>query len=92
MNIIFWSFGTLALLYVLLLGNMVRNIVERRSLETGMRALSSEVGNLELAYLSASNSVDLNFSHSLGFKETKTIYATRKSLGFGNVKVLQNEI
>lgn len=92
LNVLFWSFGVLALLYVFLLGNMVRNIVERRNLETNMRLLSNEVNNLELTYLSESKNIDLNFSHSLGFKEAKTIYATRKPLGFGNVKLAQNEI
>lgn len=92
LNIIFWSFGILILLYVCLVGNMVKNIVERKSLETKMYTLVNEVNILELSYLSISNSVDLDLSYSLGFKETKTIYATRKSLGFGNMKLAQNEI
>ena len=103
LRFIFLSFGTLALLYVLLLGNMIRNIVERRSLEINARILSSEVRDLELAYLSISNKVDLNFSYSLGFKETKATFATRKSLGFlpsfgttpeplDSIKLSQNEI
>ncbi|MDO8659692.1 MAG: hypothetical protein Q7K54_03760 [Candidatus Parcubacteria bacterium] len=92
LNALFWSFGILAVVYVLLLGNMVRNVVERRGLETSMRTISNEVGDLELTYLAASKNIDLNFSHSLGFKETKAVYATRKSLGFGNVKLAQNEI
>ncbi len=92
LNTLFWSFGILALLYVVLLGNMVRNIVARRGLETNMRSLSNEVNDMELTYLSESKNIDLNFSHTLGFKETKAVYATRKSLGFGNVKLAQNEI
>lgn len=96
-NVLLWSFGALVLLYVFLLGNMVKNIVERKSLESDVRALSSEVGNLELAYLAASSSIDLPFSYSLGFKETKATFANRKSdktLGYGNdnIKVVQNEI
>lgn len=99
LNIIFCSFGALALLYILLLGNMVSNIIERRSLETNTRALSNEVGNLELTYLSMSNNVDLALSYSLGFKETKAVFATRKSLGLrtlaeplGSLKTLQNDL
>jgi len=99
LNIIFWSFGALALLYVLFLGNMVRNIVERRSLEINALSLSNEVGNLESTYLSLSNGVDLNLSSSLGFKEVKATFATRKALGlnstgesFGNVKIAPNDI
>ena len=84
LNIIFCSFGALAFLYVLFLGNMVGNIIERRSLETNARALASEVKNLELTYLSMSNNVDLALSHSMGFQETKITFATRKSLSYGS--------
>lgn len=80
----------LALFYMLILGNMVFNIIERKSLEADARTLSNEVGNLELQYLSMSNKIDLNFSYALGFKETKTKFATRKSLG--SIKVANNEI
>ncbi len=62
LRFILCSFGLLALLYILFLGNMVKNIIERRSLEADARTLSNEVGNLELNYLSLSNSVDLPLS------------------------------
>ena len=87
----------LALIYVVILGNMVRNIVARRSLEANANSLSSEVGNLELSYLSLSNNIDLAYSYSLGFKETKATFATRKSLGMAstpldNTKIAQNDL
>lgn len=99
-NIILGSFGVLALLYILFLGNMVRNIVERRSLEVRVSALSGEVRNLELTYLSMSNGIDPALAHSLGFKEAKTTFATHKSLGYnktnllplGNIKIVQNDL
>ncbi|OGI65626.1 hypothetical protein A3H53_00145 [Candidatus Nomurabacteria bacterium RIFCSPLOWO2_02_FULL_40_10] len=96
-NIIIGSFGALALLYVLFLGNMVMNIVERRSFEADARVLSSEVGDLEFAYLSMSNNVDLALSYSLGFKEIKANFATRKALSFlptvsSSVKIVQNDL
>ena len=84
------SFGGLALLYVLILGNMVFNIVGRRAMEKEMLTLTNEVGNLELSYLSTSSSVDLALSTTMGFKETKATFATRKSLG--SIKILNNEI
>ena len=90
LNILLLSFGIFAFIYVLFLGNMVFNIVERKSLETNARVLSSEVGKLELAYLSISNKIDLTFSYSLGFTEAKAKFATRKSLG--NLKLANNEI
>jgi hypothetical protein len=96
---VFWSFGALAVLYVLILGNMVKNIIQRQNLEINARALSSEVGNLELSYLSLSNSIDLPLSYSLGFKEIHPTFTTRKTLGLktstpsvGNIKTLQNDI
>ena len=81
LNIILGSLGLLSLLYVLFLGNMVANIVERKSLEADIRVLSGEVGQLELTYLSMSNEIDLTLSMSMGFEEAKPTFATRKSLG-----------
>jgi hypothetical protein len=94
-NFLLWSFGVLAVLYVIFLGNMVRNIVARQSLESQARVLSNEVSSLELTYLSMSNNVDLALSYSLGFKESKPVFTTRKSLGLGNidgVKIAQNDL
>ncbi|MCX6752102.1 MAG: hypothetical protein NTZ87_01200 [Candidatus Nomurabacteria bacterium] len=98
-NFILWSFGALALFYIIFLGNMVKNIVQRQGLETQARSLSNEVQNLEVTYLSLSNNVDLTLSNSLGFKEVKATFANRKALGFnstsvpfGNIKIVQNDI
>ena len=77
------SLGALAVFYVVLLGFMVSNIIERRSLEAEARALSGEAGNLEITYLSLSGGIDLDFSRSLGFKEISPIFAVRKYLGLG---------
>src|SRR3989344_3694834 len=82
LRIILWSFAVLALWYVFILGNMVFNIVKRRSLEKEALTLSNQVGDLELSYLSLSSKVDIQFSQSLGFRETKANFAVRKSLGF----------
>jgi len=99
LRIILWSTLALAILYAVFLCNMVKNIVERKSLEARERVLSSEVGDLELTYLSLSNKIDLPLSKTLGFKETKPAFATRKSLGLlnhtsplSNVKTVQNDI
>ena len=80
----------LAFWYVLIIGNMVFNIAERRTLEKEALALTNEIGNLELSYLSISGSVDLALSSSMGFKETKATFATRKALGSLNLD--KNEI
>jgi len=98
-NMMLWSLGILAFVYVLILGNMVFNIVERRVLEADARNLSSEIGELELQYLSASDKIDLALAESLGFKEVKTKFATRKALGYrsigesiGSTKLATNEL
>jgi len=98
-NTMLFVLATLALFYVLILGNMIFNIVERRTLEKEIFSLSNEVGKLEVSYLSISNGIDMNLSSTMGFKETKATFATRKSLGFnysgvqfGNIKSTNNEI
>jgi hypothetical protein len=90
LNVMLAVLATLALWYVLILCNMVFNIVERKSLEKESLTLSNEVGDLELSYLSVSNSIDATLSSSMGFKETKATFAIRKSLG--SIKLASNEI
>jgi len=78
---IFAYMGVMASLYVLFLGGMVFDIVERKALDAEARKVSSDVGNLELSYLSLSSSIDLQFSYARGFREADVKFATRKSLG-----------
>lgn len=75
------AFAGLAIFYLLILMNMVWNIVERRSLEANARNLSSEVGVLELQYLTLADKVDVALSKEMGFLEVKPAFATNKSLG-----------
>ena len=88
------GFGVLALSYIIILGNMVFNIVERKVLEKEIASLSNEVGGLELTYLSLSSKVDLKLSETMGFKEAKPAFAIRKSLGLNisNPNAVDNEI
>lgn len=99
LNALFFALAALAIFYVLILGNMVFNIVGRKTLEKEMLTLSNDIGKLELSYLSVSSSVDMTLSSVMGFKETKATFATRKSLGYnsgntnlGNIKLANNEI
>jgi len=100
LNAIFWTFAALLLFYIISLGNMVVNIIERKSVEADIRNIGSEVRSLELTYLSMSNSVDINLSRSLGFIEAKQTFSipTSKSLGFNqnvpsrDIKVAQNDL
>ncbi len=91
--------AALAIWYVFIVGNMVFNIVERKAMEKEVNVLVNEVGELELSYLALSNSVDMNLSQTMGFKEAKATFATRKSLGYssttenlGNINLAKNEI
>ncbi len=87
------SLGLLTISYLFLLGNMVLNIVERKSLENEARTLASEVGEMELEYLELSGKIDLQLSYSRGFKEVKATYATRRSLGsLPTTQIAKNEI
>ena len=90
LHTMFSFFGVLALLYFLILGNMVFNIVQRKNLEKQELSLQSDVGELELSYLSVSNSVDVALSSSMGFGKIQANYAIRKSLGSLNMD--NNEI
>ncbi len=87
----FSSLGLLGMFYVLILGNMVFNIVERRTLDGSARLLENEVAGLELAYLQASNKVDLVLAESMGFKEAKIKFAVRKA-SLGNIKMSLNDL
>lgn len=84
------SLAILVLIYVFVIGSMIFNIVKRKNLEAEARALSNEVRELELNYLSLSDKIDLNFSRTLGFNEAQIQFATRKSLG--SVKIAKNEL
>lgn len=77
------TLALLGMIYILLIGLMVWNIVERKDLEKEMQTLSAEVGNLELEYLALTSSINLELSESMGFREIPPNFATRKSLGRG---------
>ncbi|MFA5933970.1 MAG: hypothetical protein WC795_01990 [Candidatus Paceibacterota bacterium] len=71
----------LSFVYVYLIGSIIFNVLERKSVENQVRTIRSAVGNLELDYLSQNKTVDLSYAKSLGFEEPKNLYfASRKSL------------
>ena len=79
LHFLIFSIGALGLLYVFLLGSMVFNIISRKSYENEAKVLVTQVGEMELEYFSMSEKVDLSLSHSLGFKEIKPTYVSRKA-------------
>ncbi|MEK7588249.1 MAG: hypothetical protein AAB438_00335 [Patescibacteria group bacterium] len=92
------SFGVLTCCYVFVLGNMISSVIERKSLENEARTLANDIGGLELTYLDMSSGIDLEYSHTLGFKEVTPVFAVREALvGFNtikekNIKLANNEI
>ena len=97
LHTIFVSFGVIFVSYVLVIMGIIFNIAERKALDTQARNILNEVGELELTYLSKSSNIDISLSKSLGYKEVKAEYATRKSLGYisnveNNIKLAKNEI
>ena len=85
-----YALGALALVYVLLLGNMVFNIIARKALQAHASAMTGKLSELELQYLSMSNKIDVTFAKSIGFQETKMKFATRESLG--SLSMANNEL
>lgn len=90
LNIMLLFLGALAFCYILLLGDIIFNIIERRALEADARIISNEVAGLELQYLSASDTIDLALAKSMGFQETKAKFAVRRTLG--SIKLAKNEL
>lgn len=81
LHFILVSFGILAVFYIIILGNITFNIIERRSADAAARALSNEVLELELAYLKLAEKVDQNLAREMGFQEAALSFTAEKSLG-----------
>ena len=91
LNVLLLLLGVLILCYVLFLGNIIFNIIERKSLEADARSLMNEVGKLESEYLAVSNKVDLNLASTLGFREVEKQYAIANRQ-LGSIKFVKNEL
>ncbi len=79
LHIISISFGLLAILYVVFLGNIIFNIVERRTIEADARNVGNEVMQLEENYLAMNSKLDINTAYAMGFSDAKATFATRQS-------------
>ncbi len=91
---IFSMFILFSFLYVFVLGNMVFNIIERKTVDLEARNLANEVASLEANYLILVNNLDQASSFALGLKEIKPIFANRSnaSLTLNSSLLAQNEI
>jgi hypothetical protein len=78
-------FLALLSLYVFFVSRTVFNIIERKSAESEMRALSSSLSTLEVEYMSLSKNIDLSLASSLGFNESKNIYFASRRTSVGSL-------
>lgn len=75
------SIVLLSVFYIYFIGSITFNVLARKSVESNMREVGSRVSNLELSYLSLSNSIDKNFALSSGFVDaTSPIFAARTDI------------
>jgi hypothetical protein len=80
----------LAIVYVMLIANIVFSIVERNAFNSKNMLLASDVRELEIEYLSIAKNIDLDFAYENGFKESKTEFAS--AVSSNNSKFAINEI
>lgn len=68
----------LCVCYIYMIGNITFNVIARKSLETTISNLSSEVNNLDLVYLNKINEIDKDYASSNGFVENRNnIFVSR---------------
>ncbi|MEA3399283.1 MAG: hypothetical protein U9R00_02085 [Patescibacteria group bacterium] len=73
------SLIVLFIVEIYLVGSVTFNILTRRSLENNIMEVENKVAQLELNYLSLSNSINKSYASSLGFVDAEnTIIVTRK--------------
>ncbi len=66
---IMWGIGLMVALYAVFVSMATFSVVKRIALETKTKQLVSEINNLELAYLEQSESLDMIYAATLGFKD-----------------------
>lgn len=68
----------LSISYIYFIGNITFNVIARKSLETSLANLSSEVNKLDLVYLNKINEIDKNYAIANGFVENRhNIFVSR---------------
>jgi len=82
----------LFLSYIFFTSRIILNIIARRVAEGSLRALTAEVSELELRYISADNNIDLKYAQNLGFSEARKIYFARRAALVGNISIVRNEL
>lgn len=67
-----------SLFYVYLISSITFNVLARKSLESTVRTLTTNISQLELVYLSKTNQIDKDYALSQGFVDVKyNLFAAR---------------
>jgi Na+(H+)/acetate symporter ActP len=66
---IMWAIGFMIALYAMFIAMATFSVVKRIALETKTKQMVSEINNLELAYLEQSESLDMIYAATLGFRD-----------------------
>ncbi len=68
------------LIYIYLISSITFNVLARKSLETSISSLSTDISQLELKYLNNTNMIDQNYATSNGYVEIKHNIFTSRSI------------
>lgn len=72
------SFGLCSLVYMYFLGTIIFNIINRKTIDQEARVLTSDIGTLELRYLSRTQELDLAYAQARGFVEPRELHFAQK--------------
>jgi hypothetical protein len=77
-KVLFSALIILGIMYIYFIGSITFNVLARKSLETTVRTLGSNISNLELTYLNNLNEIDKDYAETKGFVDANdNIFATR---------------
>jgi hypothetical protein len=80
---IMWAIGFCVALYAVFVSMATFSVVRRIALETKTKQLASEINNLELSYLEQSESLDMMYAATLGFRDVaKDTFAAAPSVAY----------
>jgi len=70
-RILFGSVVFLSLVYIYLIGSITFDVIARKSLENTIASMTSQVNQLDLAYLNKINEINKEYALSNGFVEVR---------------------
>lgn len=77
-KVLLFGLIVLGIMYLYFIGSITFNVLARKSLETTVRTLGSNISELELTYLNNMNEIDKDYAMTKGFVDANNnIFATR---------------